>query len=351
LTKVLILGQGIAGTLLAFSLIDSGCSITIADPGHPDTSSRVAGGMLHPVTGRNLVKSWKADELIPFAMHAYRQLEKLLGVKFFNLSATLELYKDVAHRNEWNNKSADPSYANYIGTECKPQDVPSGIRKGIGGRWLQNGGWINPVVFLGSARSYLEVNQNLVTEEIAEENIRFTENKAEWAGNIYDYVIDCRGSESGNGKWFSWLPFNPAKGELLEFDSPGLSLECVVHKSVKIIPNGNKFLCGATYSWHELDYQPTAKAKDELEKKLRGVLELPYTVTGQRAGIRPATKDRRPFTGRHPIYPNLIIFNGLGSKGFMLAPWLAAELSAFILEGKPLPQETDISRFRFQEVN
>lgn len=351
MAKILILGQGIAGTLLAFSLIDAGCTITIADPGKPDTSSRVAGGMLHPVTGRNLVKSWKADELIPVAVNVYRQLEKLLGVKFFHLSSTLELYKDVAHRNEWNNKSADPAYANYIGTECKPEDVPEGIRKGIGGRWLQNGGWINPVVFLGSARSYLEVNHNLITDEVNEEDVRFADGKAEWNDNLFDFVIDCRGAESRKGKWFSWLPFNPAKGELLEFESPGLFLETVVHKSVKIIPNGKKFLCGATYSWHELDHQPTDKAKNELEKKLQGVLELPYTITGQRAGIRPATKDRRPFTGRHPVYPNLIIFNGLGSKGFMLAPWLASEISAFIREGKPLPEETDISRFSFQGVN
>ena len=351
MARILILGQGIAGTLLALELARSGSNITVADPGKSNTSSRVSAGMLHPVTGRNLVKSWKADEILPVAVEVYRRLEQLLGVKFFYPQATLELYRDAAHRNEWNNKSADPSYSRYIGTECKPDEVPAGIKQGIGGRWIENGGWVNAAVLLGSARSYLEANHRLILEEISEEEITFHTDHAVWEGQLFDFVIDCRGEETRKGNWFSHLPFNPAKGELIEIECPQLVLGGIIHKSVKIIPSGKNFLCGATYSWAPLDNIPTESAREELQKKLKSVLELPYTIVRQRAGVRPSTNDRRPLTGKHPEFQRLYIFNGLGSKGFMLAPWLAAEVSAHLLEGKPLPAETNISRFRDQMVS
>jgi glycine/D-amino acid oxidase-like deaminating enzyme len=49
--------------------------------------------------------------------------------------------------------------------------------------------------------------------------------------------------------------------------------------------------------------------------------------------------------GKHPIYDGVFVFNGLGTKGYMMAPTLARELVAHILENKPLNPETNISRF------
>jgi glycine/D-amino acid oxidase-like deaminating enzyme len=64
---------------------------------------------------------------------------------------------------------------------------------------------------------------------------------------------------------------------------------------------------------------------------LTSLLDAPFTVTGQRAGIRPSTKDRRPLMGKHPIDENHFLFNGLGSKGISSAPTLAKEMLDFLL--------------------
>ena len=48
----IIVGQGIAGTNLAFQLIDSGKSIMVIDQVNLNSSSRVATGIINPVTGR-----------------------------------------------------------------------------------------------------------------------------------------------------------------------------------------------------------------------------------------------------------------------------------------------------------
>ena len=68
-------------------------------------------------------------------------------------------------------------------------------------------------------------------------------------------------------------------------------------------------------------------------------------VIEQVAGVRPTVLDRRPLMGMHPNYPGVFIFNGLGTKGYMMAPTLARELVEHITANKPLNPEINIGRF------
>ena len=59
----LIVGQGIAGTLTAFQLLERNKKICIIDDGNKTSSSSVAAGMINPVTGRKYVKSWMIEKI------------------------------------------------------------------------------------------------------------------------------------------------------------------------------------------------------------------------------------------------------------------------------------------------
>jgi len=71
-----------------------------------------------------------------------------------------------------------------------------------------------------------------------------------------------------------------------------------------------------------------------------------YEIVAQRAGIRPAGRDKKPVLGKMREFENVYAFNGLGSKGVMQAPLLAQLLWSHVHEGLPLPSEVDIARFR-----
>ena len=66
---------------------------------------------------------------------------------------------------------------------------------------------------------------------------------------------------------------------------------------------------------------------------------------GHHAGIRPTMLDRRPVLGRHPEYPSLYVYNGLGTKGYMLAPLLSKEMADFILTETAVDKEVSLGRF------
>mgnify|MGYP000091249533 CR=1 FL=1 len=75
----LIVGQGLAGTILSFFIEKSGKSFIVIDEMPEISSSKVAAGIFNPITGRRNVKTWMADELFPFAEKTYTEIEKLLG--------------------------------------------------------------------------------------------------------------------------------------------------------------------------------------------------------------------------------------------------------------------------------
>ncbi len=77
--EILIIGQGICGTWLSYFLQKENRSFLVIDDNQPNTSSRIAAGIINPVTGRRIVKTWMIDELIPFIETAYQEIGKELG--------------------------------------------------------------------------------------------------------------------------------------------------------------------------------------------------------------------------------------------------------------------------------
>ena len=138
----------------------------------------------------------------------------------------------------------------------------------------------------------------------------------------------------------------PAKGELLIIKSDGLKLKELINRGIFIRPLTNDlYLIGSTYSWNDHSLIPTESAKEEIQNKLKTVIKTDFTVLEQVAGIRPTVKGRRPFLGQHPEHKNLFIFNGLGTKGLLLAPYFSQHFCDYLLSNNLLIPEVDIKRF------
>lgn len=77
--EIRIIGQGLAGTLLAWACEAAGIRFHLIDPGHAMAASRIGAGIINPITGQRLVKSWRVDELLGPAEATYRTIEEELG--------------------------------------------------------------------------------------------------------------------------------------------------------------------------------------------------------------------------------------------------------------------------------
>ena len=123
-------------------------------------------------------------------------------------------------------------------------------------------------------------------------------------------------------------------------------LEEAVKSSVFLIPLGNNlYKVGATYNNQDKDPHPSEEAREELENKLAKLINCKFEIVDQSAGIRPASKDRKPMLGRHPEYKNLYCCNGFGSRGVLISPSVSEQLIELAENDVQLPSEIDLQRF------
>jgi glycine/D-amino acid oxidase-like deaminating enzyme len=180
------------------------------------------------------------------------------------------------------------------------------------------------------------------------DELELTTEGAIWRDVTARRVIFCEGYKGATNPWFGWLPFQPAKGEFLTLRSSEALPDVIINSGRWLMPRGDGlYRAGASYDHHNLDETTTREAREMLLSALPTFLSATpqFEVVAQQAGVRPTTSDRQPFIGTHPQYPQLMIFNGFGSKGSLLIPWHVERMVERLLAGIPLPATVDIKRY------
>jgi glycine oxidase len=344
----IIIGQGIAGTVMAHTLLTEGKSVLIIDEGMENSTSAIAAGLYNPVVFKRLVKSWMADELIPYMDAFYTDAEQLLGQQFYYKKQIVKLFADVAEKEFWL-KKAEEEVGFYLSKAIDNHFLNELIENPHGAAEVKSAGNLDTGVFLKAFRNRFIRQGCLLQEKFDHGDLSVSEGKVSYHNNDADKIIFCEGHHSVNNPYFKWLPFKLTKGELLTIQLKGtaqIPLNKVINKGVFILPlNNNTYKVGATYEWADLTEQPTEKGKQELIEKLKKVIQVPFEIVQHQAGIRPTVHDRRPLIGLHPAYPSVGIFNGMGTKGVMLAPYFAKHFSLFLDKKENLSEEVNCNRF------
>jgi glycine/D-amino acid oxidase-like deaminating enzyme len=161
-----------------------------------------------------------------------------------------------------------------------------------------------------------------------------------WQDITPKHIIFCEGFHATTNPWFSWLPFQPVKGEILTLTHQSELPDHIINYGHWLIPlTQNKVRIGATFDRNQLNTHSTDAGKHELLTALQQVThtDLRLTVLQQQANIRPCTLDKQPFIGYHPHQPQLAIFNGFGAKGSLQIPWYSQQFATALIHNTPLP--------------
>jgi glycine/D-amino acid oxidase-like deaminating enzyme len=336
----LIVGGGLAGSTLAYKLSQKGAKIHIIADSERPSSSNVAGGMFNPITGKYLAKTWLAEELYQVLFDFYSNLEKILNTNFFHPVGVIRLFNNTENQIHFLAQIEKFALQDWVSVLPESDEYP------LGGLKIKNSGWLDVEAYVNALQTYF-IDLNSFSNEIFDfENLKIFSNEIEYKGIKAKNVIFAEGFYVKDNPWFSNLPFNPVKGEVLEVSVKAYKETSILNQGKWIIPlNLQKLRIGATYSWHDLDFIPTEIAKSEIETASKKIGMTDYAIINHKAGVRPATVDRRPIIGSHPVQKNVLIFNGLGTKGVSLAPYFADEFVSNLIENKHLNPEVNIERF------
>lgn len=344
--KYLIVGQGLAGTILSFELLKRGQSFVIIDqPGIAQASS-VAAGIINPVVFRRMSKSWKVDEAFPVMETVYHELEELLNISIYNRCRILKIL-DKESKSLWKEKVMGHQLEDYLESEPHLNYYNPPVHAPFGVGIVKKAGRLDIQKLILHFRSYLEKHDLIRTEPFHYESLIATPQGVHYKDLSVQQIIFCEGSSASYNPFFKEIKFKHAKGEVMEIAIPDLQTDEIINGEVFLMPaGGHQYKVGATYGWDELDENTTVSARNELLAKLETFVRAPVTIINQQAGIRPIAHDRKPLVGFHPSYPVLGILNGLGSKGALLGPWLAHLMADYIEEKtSALPKEMDVKRY------
>ena len=319
LPPIQIIGHGLAGAILAETLSGAGYPVQILDDGGP-ASSRVAAGLYTPLTGRRLVRSWQLESALLVVNRFYPALEKTLGAHFFHPLSSIKIFRSQTEREEWETRK-DHDFTREREVSALPFRCP------WGGCEVRGGGWVNLPRMLDALKNRRK-------------------QKGEWGSlDSPEITIWAEGVKASENPLWRDVGWRNAHGDILTLSIPDLAEEHIYHPGKFLLPVGNHlFRCGATYAWNQKSFAPRQQGRLELETALAEVLTVPFKVVDHQAAIRPVAMARVPVAGPHPEQPEHWIFNGFGSKGVLMAPWMAGRIVEYLQSGAELPKETRAGR-------
>src|SRR5690606_7623438 len=313
------------------------------DKGYEDSASIVAAGIINSLVLKRLTKSWRATEFTEYNIDFYSSIQKFLQSDFHSELEFLKLLNNKEEESYWKQRYLKEELQDFMSADIADFKNEN-INYKRSGKVL-NAAHLDVVRFLDACRKKF-IDEKRLIEESFDYNLLQSEEGVRYRTISAKAIIFCEGSLVMNNPFFNWLPFSLNKGELLTIESEILKLDELLSKKIFVLPLGkDKYTIGSSISWTELDNSISASQRKELSEQFEKISKAKYTVVDQKAGVRPATRDRRPFIGTHPHYKNFHIFNGMGAKAALMSPLLANELIAYLENGKALAADCDIKRY------
>jgi glycine/D-amino acid oxidase-like deaminating enzyme len=346
-TDFLIIGQGLAGSLLAWELIQRDCKVIVVDTGK-ENASLVAAGIINPVTGMRFVKTADVETLLPAAHDCYTKLSAFFGQQFYCDKPMLRIFRDGTELAHCKKRQGQADYMPYLGGLAAPGQPMAEFSTPFGFIGQRQAGHLLTVPLLTRLKQFFIGHDGYRQGIVDYQAIQF-DSSVYWQGIAAKQVIYCEGYQGSQNPWFSWLPFQPAKGEILTLAHQVELPDAILNYGNWLIPvESGKVRVGATFDREHLDTRPSQQGKGALLNRLKPLCPslAQSTVVEHQAAIRPCTQDRYPFIGTHPRNSQIAIFNGFGAKGSLQIPWYSQRFADYLLNHKPLQSSCDIQRYK-----
>lgn len=326
--RVTIIGQGIAGTCLAWCLERNQIPWRMIDLEIGLGSSRVAGGLITPITGKGLNPSWELGTYLPLAKAFYQEVGKELNEPLFHELPVVRLFKNPKEVAKWRKKCARDDISRWVLGDAVLDR--SKIHAVDGGFEMKGGGWLD-------TRRFLAESRRVFMEEGKLELRSSVEAADHWSRD--ELKIWCVGAAGLLNPAARQRPVSHrcAKGEIVTIEMPDLAEQRILNRNGWLIPLGGGFYrAGATYEWSQLDDLPSGHGLETIKAKIKSFTDCEFSVVEHVAGVRPIIRNSRPLLWQDDAG---LHFNGLGSKGSLYAPGVAKQLCEHLLGKEVIPQD------------
>jgi len=342
--KIIIVGQGVSGTLFSWFCAQHHLDFIVINDVAANSPSKTAAGLINPVTGRRVVTVWMDDTILPFAEKTYGDMGRILAIEAISKMNIVDFFPNPFMKESFLKKMSQQ--APYISLAKDEQYLSEYFNYEFGTGIIEPAYIVHLQQLLPAWRQYLQREDKFIDEAFDFAQLRVSDTVVQYGNILADTIVFCDGVAGSENPYFNLLPFALNKGEAIIIEAPDLPAGHIYKKSMTLAPFGEAgiFWAGTNYIWEYDDEHPTEAFRKSTEQNLNSWLKVPYKIIDHKAAVRPATVERRPFVGLHPVYKNVGILNGMGTKGCSLAPYFASQLVQHIVHQHPIEKEADLAR-------
>ena len=337
--RVRIIGQGLTGSLLALHLKERDIPFIVQDIDMPGGATCVAPGIVNPLAGRNFRPPRYVDDLLQNLNASMDLVERLLGVPIWTACPILRMFSEPTQYDRFLKSMKTEGGEVFVEQQFAENHFP--FLNDVYGSFLTGGGgWANLPLLMEVMRAWLR------QEGLLDEN-QWDYEQEPAGSDGSECIVFCEGWRILNNPHWSFIPHNPAKGEMLlvRFEEP-LPRDKIYNQSCWVQPiKDDLWRVGATYSWSSFDSTPSLDGATQLQENLHLLTTIPFQIEDQLAGVRPIVEDYKPVVGQHPEVPHWFILNAMGSKGVLQAPTAIRDLIDFLTEDSRIPSAWSVDRF------
>lgn len=354
--KIAIIGGGIAGAALAYTLTSRGCNVTIFEKnGLASGGSGNDRGLCNPRISNS--KGSEADFYSPAFNLAHRLFADLSKTSDIGFQACGSLHmiaddnKDKRYHGFKKNWGWHDDHARIISAE-ESSDV-AGIKILQPSLYFEGAGMVSPK----KATLHMASAAKIVMCDI----IHLEEAGSTWRidGEEFDCVILAGSFDVLQFSYTRRLPIEKVRGQVTRIEASPLYNQLKPNLCyggyASVAENGEAILGSTFQTWID---DPALRPEDDNDniEKLRAVvphLANDLKVIGGRASFRSAAKDRAPIIGQIHGIENLYISTAHGSHGILSSVMGAEYLASKIMgDAHILPKSVErfLSPSRFKQI-
>lgn len=322
--RILVVGQGLAGTLISHAALREGWDCHVIDSGAPAASS-VAAGMFNPMSFRRILEVWDAAIHLDALHSTYREIECELGTELLHFLPILKRIPNASYADDWNEKAEQLPWIEPVLTDPQiARRFPDAVKSGGHGFGVVNGGgWVNVPKLILAWRNRLQ--------HLGRFNIQqwHTADAQGSLASSWDAIVDCRGCAVTKDNSVQGPDIRSNRGEILTLGSSPNTINSqpphshILNFGKWTLPTApTQWRLGASYEWNRTDLNPTPETARFLMDSLKNNAPKcsALDIKAHDVGERPVSRDRRPAVGPWPQIDGLYLFNGLGTRGVLIGP-------------------------------
>ncbi|MGI8952905.1 MAG: FAD-dependent oxidoreductase, partial [Chitinophagaceae bacterium] len=235
----IIIGQGICGSFLSWNLIKAGKKVIVIDEPQQYSASKVASGIINPVTGRRIVKTWMIDELLLFAWNAYLEIGKEINAEIIQQCSVLDFHASPQMKEAFEKRLNEEKQ--YLHTISNDEFWKKYFRFNYGIGEISPCFLIDLNTLLNKWREKLNYLKALLETRFNWKDCVVENNYINYKNITAQKIIFCEGVNGFENPYFKMLPFVRTKGKTTLVDISGLPRTNIYHQSTSVVRSENDF--------------------------------------------------------------------------------------------------------------